>query len=249
MWVEPSTAQEVLERARAIAARRRPPVPVVVRAAPSLPAVSARQKRHVRRYGTASTQTVDAAARLAARAMGASLDDLRSGSRHSHVTAARAMMCWLLRRSGWAIPAIGHAIGRCTESARGLVRNALARREASEDFRAKSDAAWLALRQPIMDCDRVGAVTLAIGHFGLTEEALKGGARHMGIRPARAVIHWVGRYYLGLSYPALGALFNRDHSSILWAVAQVDAGRYAAERAGVEAALTAAGHRRLREGP
>jgi chromosomal replication initiator protein len=59
-------------------------------------------------------------------------------------------------------------------------------------------------------------------HFELTLQELLGRDKHRRLAFARQVAMWLCRQRLGLSYPELGRLFGRDHSTILSAVNKID---------------------------
>lgn len=59
-------------------------------------------------------------------------------------------------------------------------------------------------------------------HFGVPVERLTGLLRHATIVRARHVAMYLVRQECGLSYPAIGRIFHRDHSTVLTAVHSVE---------------------------
>jgi chromosomal replication initiator protein len=59
--------------------------------------------------------------------------------------------------------------------------------------------------------------------FGLTPEVLRGPRRERGIARPRQIVMFLAREMTPLSYPRIGAHFNRDHTTILHGERQVRA--------------------------
>ena len=53
--------------------------------------------------------------------------------------------------------------------------------------------------------------------FGLTPEILRGPKKHRGIARPRQIVMFLAREMTPLSYPRIGAHFNRDHTTVLFA--------------------------------
>ena len=52
--------------------------------------------------------------------------------------------------------------------------------------------------------------------FGLTPEILRGPKKHRGIVRPRQIVMFLAREMTPLSYPRIGAHFNRDHTTVLF---------------------------------
>jgi chromosomal replication initiation ATPase DnaA len=65
--------------------------------------------------------------------------------------------------------------------------------------------------------------------FAVTYDELTGRDRHQRITNARQVLAWILRQY-GLSFPEIGALLQRDHTTIQYAVAKIERERGADEQ-------------------
>lgn len=60
--------------------------------------------------------------------------------------------------------------------------------------------------------------------FGVTLDELRSGDRHKNIAHARLVAYWLLRQR-GLSFPEIGRVLNRDHTSVMYGVRKVDSER------------------------
>lgn len=61
-------------------------------------------------------------------------------------------------------------------------------------------------------------ITESANHFGLTTADLTGRDRHLTVVRARHIAMTIVRDKLGMSYPQIGELFGRDHTTVLTAV-------------------------------
>lgn len=68
--------------------------------------------------------------------------------------------------------------------------------------------------------DRVFGVARV--HFGLAKERLAGQGRTQLVVTVRHAVAYVLRKHCGLSYPAIGQLLNKDHTTIMSAVKSVE---------------------------
>lgn len=57
--------------------------------------------------------------------------------------------------------------------------------------------------------------------FGITLDALYSRARVRRVHEARHTLAWVARHALGMSYPEIAALLDRDHTSVIHGVNRV----------------------------
>jgi chromosomal replication initiation ATPase DnaA len=73
--------------------------------------------------------------------------------------------------------------------------------------------------------------------YGVSVKALVSPSRRRGPTAARMVAAWVLRTTLGLSYPEIGRLIGKDHSTVMYAVKKVEG----------DPELRAVGARMLRE--
>lgn len=58
--------------------------------------------------------------------------------------------------------------------------------------------------------------------YGIDVEVIFSRARSKTVAEARLVTHWAARHRLGWSYPELGRAFDRDHSTIIQNVAELE---------------------------
>lgn len=58
--------------------------------------------------------------------------------------------------------------------------------------------------------------------YGIDVEVIFSRARSKTVAEARLVTHWAARRRLGWSYPELGRAFDRDHSTIIQNVAELE---------------------------
>jgi chromosomal replication initiation ATPase DnaA len=68
-------------------------------------------------------------------------------------------------------------------------------------------------RARVTDIQRVVA-----GHFNITVQELTGLRRYGPIVRPRHLAMWLSRYCTDLSFPEIGRAFNRDHTSVIYAV-------------------------------
>lgn len=66
--------------------------------------------------------------------------------------------------------------------------------------------------------------------YGIDLEALLGRARSKTLAEARSVAMWAARHRLGWSFPELGRAFDRNHTTIMYNVGEVEL-RIAAKQA------------------
>jgi chromosomal replication initiator protein len=78
-------------------------------------------------------------------------------------------------------------------------------------------------RQRVLDMDRITAVVCE--HFGVERSDLLSRRRSRHIATPRQVAIYLCRMHLGTSYPRLGELFGRDHSTAIHAVETTEARR------------------------
>jgi hypothetical protein len=67
----------------------------------------------------------------------------------------------------------------------------------------------------LLDTDQQALVMLRDGHSGYTRDELVGKDRATRLVAARHAVMWRMRRELGLSLPAIGRLFGRDHTTVL----------------------------------
>jgi chromosomal replication initiator protein len=66
--------------------------------------------------------------------------------------------------------------------------------------------------------------------YGVDEVDFYTERRAGALREARQIAYWLAREYTKLSYPALGRIFCRDHTTVLYGVRQVDRRRQSEPR-------------------
>lgn len=59
-------------------------------------------------------------------------------------------------------------------------------------------------------------------YYGYGELDLSGGLRHGSLVRARQIAMWFIRRRLALSFPAIGAAFNRDHTTVIHGIRTID---------------------------
>jgi hypothetical protein len=59
--------------------------------------------------------------------------------------------------------------------------------------------------------------------FGVTVPEMDGNCRHQRLAVPRAVAMWIVRTCLGYSYPQIGRVFRRDHTSVVHAIGRLTA--------------------------
>lgn len=67
-----------------------------------------------------------------------------------------------------------------------------------------------------------GIILLVAFHMGVSFDALKGHAKHRTVARARRVAMAAVRRRLALSYPEIGLVFDRDHSTVMSAIKRVN---------------------------
>lgn len=61
-------------------------------------------------------------------------------------------------------------------------------------------------------------VALVVKSFGVSEDGVRGRRRDLRTARARQVVFYLVRTLTGYTYPRIGFLFNRDHSTVIHAV-------------------------------
>ena len=64
-------------------------------------------------------------------------------------------------------------------------------------------------------------VAAAANEFGVTQEDILSPRKSLSIANARAVLFYIMRHRLGMSYPKIGQAFNRHHTTALLAIRRV----------------------------
>ena len=59
--------------------------------------------------------------------------------------------------------------------------------------------------------------------FGVPVRVLMGKAQDKSTRLPRFAVYWVARNHLGYSYPQIGRIMDRDHSTVVHGVARAEA--------------------------
>jgi chromosomal replication initiator protein len=75
-------------------------------------------------------------------------------------------------------------------------------------------------RREVTAADRV--IEVVCQFYGVEKAALLGSDRTQHVAMVRHIAMYLARLYSGLSYPALGSAFQRDHSSIIHGVRMIE---------------------------
>lgn len=77
---------------------------------------------------------------------------------------------------------------------------------------------------PVQDMTTLDDILRAVcGVYGTTRDVLISPSRMKRVTEARHVAAWLARAFTARSFPALGAVLNRDHATIQYGVRKVDA--------------------------
>jgi chromosomal replication initiator protein len=66
------------------------------------------------------------------------------------------------------------------------------------------------------------SIALAAQSWGVSVESITAHGRSQSVADARALAMWIVRRTFGYSYPELGRIFERDHTTCMAAVRKVD---------------------------
>jgi len=104
---------------------------------------------------------------------------------------------------------------------RDLQREAVEADYAVREAKAQLDAARRRVDAiSAMRAKRTIAATASV--FGVSVDGILGPRRTAELAEARAVAIWILRHELALTYPALGRMFNRHHTTAISAVQRID---------------------------